>query len=184
MAEEFMHTAGLSFTVFLLLLFINAARHKLMDFARFTGFLADYRLLPESLAPLAAKLIVGVEILLVALLLHHGATSLGIMLAVGLLSLYAAAMSINLRRGHRRIACGCGGAGQVISWALVVRNLLLVLLVALPALGAGTGPLSAGNVVAAISTGLLLWFVYNIIDLLLANAVHVDLTAQKPAQQD
>jgi hypothetical protein len=184
MTQELMHTVGLSFTVFLLLLFMNAARHKLMDFARFSGFLADYRLLPESLAPLAAKLITAAEGVLVALLLHHGTAHLGVMLAAGLLLLYAAAISINLRRGHRRIACGCGGAGQMISRALVVRNLVLVFLVALPALWVGTGPLSAGNVVVAMSTGLLCWFLYNIIDLLLANAVHVDLTAPKPAQQD
>ena len=44
------------------LLFLVAASHKLRDPGRFRTTLADYRLLPGPVVPLAAMLVIGVEV--------------------------------------------------------------------------------------------------------------------------
>ena len=51
--------------------------------------------------------------------------SVALIAVAGLLVLYAVAMAINLWRGKRNIDCGCGGDGQSLSWALVLRNAVL-----------------------------------------------------------
>jgi hypothetical protein len=53
--------------------------------------------------------------------------------AAGLLLLFALAMGINLRRGRRHIDCGCfqNALKQTLSWALVMRNVVLALLAGL-----------------------------------------------------
>jgi hypothetical protein len=81
---------------------------------------------------------------------------------VGLLVLFAAAMAINLARGRSNIDCGCfiGAQKQRISWALVVRNLMLAGF-GLMLLVEGTGrPLAALDwvtITAAAASLLLLY---------------------------
>jgi len=95
----------------LALLFVVAASHKLRDPGRFRSTLAEYRLLPDVLTPLAAALVVAVELAVAAALL------LG----------YAAAIGINLARGRRDLDCGCAGPAvrRPISGWLVARNVAL-----------------------------------------------------------
>jgi hypothetical protein len=50
-------------------------------------------------------------------------------LGIIMLSGYAAAIAVNLRRGHRDLACGCGGPDErrtIAAW-MVWRNALIVL---------------------------------------------------------
>ncbi len=56
------------------------------------------------------------------------ATAAGILLLLG----YAAAIAVNLRRGRRDLACGCGGPDErrpISAW-MVWRNILIALLLA------------------------------------------------------
>lgn len=109
----------------------EAAWHKLRDRRGFRVTLDAYRVLPRWLvAPLVIafpvlELFVAFLLLpipqLASLAQPAAAAAALIFVAYGL------AMAINLRRGRRRLDCGCGVAGtrQEISPGLVVRNLAL-----------------------------------------------------------
>ncbi len=114
----------------LALLFFVAAGHKLRDLDRFRATLAEYRLLPAGLVPLAAALVVAVEVAAAGALLVPGARAAGLVAAAALLVLYGAAIAINLARGRRDIDCGCAGPAvrRPISGALVARNAALAAL--------------------------------------------------------
>jgi uncharacterized membrane protein YphA (DoxX/SURF4 family) len=110
------------------LIFLTAALGKMRRWSAFEGVLANYRLLPEALNRPAAWLLPPAEILL-ALALALGLPDAEIA-ASGLLSVFAAAMAINLMRGRRYIDCGCFDASlrQTLRWPLVVRNIALSVL--------------------------------------------------------
>jgi hypothetical protein len=114
----------------LALLFGVAAAHKLRDLPRFRESLADYRLLPLALVPLAAALLVGSEAAVTVALVAPPLGSAGLVAAAGLLLLYAAAIGINLARGRRHIDCGCAGpaVSRPLSAWLVARNAVLAAL--------------------------------------------------------
>jgi len=113
------------------LLFASAALHKLRAYAQFAAILHAYRVLPEAAAPLAP--LVPLLELTVALALLVPATRPGAALVgAALLAAYAAAIALNLVRGRRDLACGCGGpdeARPIAPW-MVGRNLLLAALLA------------------------------------------------------
>lgn len=154
-------------TGFTALLFARAAWHKLSDFTAFTGFVADYDLVPASRVPLASMVLVGLEALVVVALLTPGGNMAGALLAIGLLGLYAAGMAININRGRDRIECGCGGAVQPLSWQLVARNGVLAALAALCLVGSPYA-LSLGEAAAALVSGFTIWVGYLLIEQIMA----------------
>jgi hypothetical protein len=107
-------------------LFASAAAHKARGLAAFRAAVADYRLLPQALAPAAATALVAAEVA-AALSLLVGPRAAAALAAAGLLALYGVAIAVNLARGRRDIDCGCGGPGarQTLSAGLVWRNALL-----------------------------------------------------------
>lgn len=111
------------------LLFASAALHKLRDRAHFTEVLRAYRVLPGGAVCLAP--LVPLAELLVAAGLFVSATRTGAGLGgAALLVAYACAIAVNLGRGRRDLACGCGGpddARPIAPW-MVARNLVLALL--------------------------------------------------------
>ena len=111
----------------LALLFVVAAGHKLRDPGRFRSTLAEYRLLPDVLTPLAAALVVAVELAVAAALAVPPLRTPGLVSAAALLLGYAAAIGINLARGRRDLDCGCAGPAvrRPISGWLVARNVAL-----------------------------------------------------------
>ncbi|WP_165857259.1 MauE/DoxX family redox-associated membrane protein [Marinobacter sp. JSM 1782161] len=161
---------SLTFLVFTLLLFLRAFTHKLFDFDEFQGFLADYELLPESLVRPAGMALVALEGVTVLALVFAASRPIGLFLAIALLALYATAIGINLRRGNRRIECGCGGAPQWLSRSLLVRNGVLGLLALVP-LTAPPLETSTPGVIAAIAAGLCLWVLYTLFEQANANLV-------------
>ena len=137
-------TIAVSFALLLLL----SAWHKVAARDSFTVALADYRLLPAALLPLAVALIAGLEAGLgVAWLAGYQPGTVASLTAV-LLATYAAAIAINLWRGRVHISCGCGFGGasaehQPLSWWLVARNLLLgavAVVATVPATSRDLGP--------------------------------------------
>ena len=64
----------------------------------------------------------GAEALVIVGLIVPATRPAAAMLAFALLAIYGVAIAINLVRGNRRIDCGCGGAGQGLSWFLVGRK--------------------------------------------------------------
>ncbi|MCC6983974.1 MAG: hypothetical protein IT535_11935 [Bauldia sp.] len=160
-------TAG----VFTALVFARAAWHKASDFTAFTGFVSDYQLVPESQVKAASYGLVAAEIAVVLALLVPGGQGIGALLAIALYALYAGAMAVNIRRGRTSIECGCGGAPNLLSPALLVRNGVLAAVAALVMLGGGGAGLSFGEAAVAVALGFLLWAGFLLAEQILSNAM-------------
>jgi len=123
--------------VALSLLFAAAAFHKLRAPREFAATLEAYALVPSGALPLLGWALALVEGLLAAAFLVPVLGWVPIAGGALLLSIYSAAIAINLARGRTDIDCGCLGpaGGQPLSAWLLVRNASLVgacLLVAAP----------------------------------------------------
>lgn len=159
-----------------------AAWHKARDLDAFAQVVADYRLLPASVARVAAVSIAGFEVALaLGLLLALAPAAFA---AAALLAAYGAGMSINLVRGRRDIDCGCSGpaARQPLSSALVVRNGVLVLC----ALAAGLAPVAGRTPVwldtlSAVSSAAVLVLVYACANQWIANRSGAEWLREEPA---
>lgn len=121
------HALGAALSVLLLV----GACSKLRDLGLFRANLENYQLLPEGLVAPAAvglalwELAAGLAVLLAPV------APLTLLAAGALLLLVTGAVAINLLRGRTHIDCGCAGLSghsgeQQLSWALVVRNALLL----------------------------------------------------------
>lgn len=114
------------------LLFITAAWHKLTALEQFRVALGEYQLLPQAMLKPVALLFAATELLLGVswlLMVHPFFTAV---ISVGLLTIYALAIAVNLMRGRVHIGCGCGAAGtdssdQPLSGWLIVRNAVLII---------------------------------------------------------
>ena len=160
--------ASAAASVFVLLVMLRAVTHKVLDFNELQGFVADYRVVPESRAATASAGVVVAEFAIVAAIALPATRPIGLLAATALLSGYGGLIALNLARGHRRIECGCGGAPQVLGAALIVRNAVLVLL----ALFAAATPArleSTAETVVVISSGLCLLALYVLFEQLNAN---------------
>lgn len=131
-------------------LFASAALSKWAGIATFQAVLADYQVLPRALVGVAARLLPMLEAVLAVAWLAPFDRSPTAVASAGLLTVYAAAMAVNLRRGRRHISCGCGTGDRLSGW-LVGRNLVLAL-GALPTLLPGTGR-TQGIADAALAVG-------------------------------
>ncbi len=155
--DPLLHVAAAGFIVVVL---ARAIVDKLLDFAVYAATLADYRLLPAAVVPVAAAGLMAAEMLAIVLLLVPQSCAVGAMLAIGLFALYGLAMALALFAGRSEIECGCGGEGQLVSWGLVVRNGVLIAVSAallLPMTGRALGSLDlATGGVAVVIVSLLL----------------------------
>jgi len=143
------------------LLFASAALHKLRDLRSFAEAFRAYQLLPDAAARLA-WLVPGLELTvavgLLATVSRPGAGAAGAALLLG----YACAIAINLRRGRRDLACGCGAAQErrpIAAW-MVWRNLVLAVLlgvVLLPWLPRAMRPVDALTIGVGIAVAALLY---------------------------
>jgi hypothetical protein len=141
------------------LLFASAALHKLRNLEHFAEIFRAYEVLPAATAQFS-WLVPVLELTVGAAMLasgsRAGASSAGAALLVG----YACAIGVNLRRGRRDLACGCGGADErrpIAAW-MVWRNLCLAALLGALHLPWGARPMQpadaltigAGTAVAAL----------------------------------
>jgi hypothetical protein len=110
-------------------IFLHAALHAWRDRAAYAAVVENYRLAPRIMSRTAALVLPPAQIAAAVLLLMPGQGLAGPLLGLALLTLFTAAIGINLLRGRKHIDCGCGGAaGQRLSAGLLVRNILLCLL--------------------------------------------------------
>jgi len=128
----------------LAILFLASGAQKLVYRQQFAGALAAYELAPAWSMPFLGVLIPVLELSIGVGLFVASASPIVVTAAAVLFTAYACAMVINLSRGRHDIDCGCqlGSAPQQISYALVVRNLLLVLATCLLLLPDGARALS------------------------------------------
>lgn len=121
------HALGAALSVLLLV----GAWSKLRDLGLFRANVENYQLLPEALvAPAALGLALWEAAAGLAVLLAP-TSPLTLAAAGALLLLVTGAVAINVARGRTHIDCGCAGLSghsgeQQLSWALVVRNALLL----------------------------------------------------------
>jgi len=115
---------------FIVVVLARAVADKLHAYAIYSAILADYRLLPAAVVPVAAAALLAAEAVAIVLLLVPATSAFGALLAVGLFCLYGLAMTLALLGGRTEIECGCGGEGQLVSWGLVARNGVLAALAA------------------------------------------------------
>lgn len=120
------------------LMWFGAAWHKFAAPQSFRAVLEDYRLVPAVLLSFLTWLVPIFEAALAAAWLLAPVQSVVTTATSVLLGAYAIAIAINLRRGRAEIGCGCGFSpgsdGQALSWALVLRNLLLIGMALIPLL--------------------------------------------------
>lgn len=150
----------------LALLFVTASFHKMRDWRAFTATLKNYELLPQSLVPVCSAVIITTEAGIGAALCIGAAQTPALAAALGLLSVYTAAIGVNLARGRRAIDCGCMGPAlrQSLSGWLVVRNLALMAAAALallPGNARALGLLDLTTVAFGIATCSLLYVAMN-----------------------
>jgi hypothetical protein len=123
---------GILLLVSFAILFASAAWHKWRDTQRFAQVFVAYGLLPRAASLRCYWLVPLLETAVALGLLTSTARAYACSAGVLLLLSYAGAMALNLGRGRRDIACGCGGPDEqrpIAAW-MVWRNVLLAALLA------------------------------------------------------
>jgi hypothetical protein len=111
------------------LLFASAAVHKLRDLARFDEIFTAYGLMPAMSGVPISRIVPLLEIVIAIGIAVKVSRPYAASLGIIMLAAYAAAIAVNLRRGHRDLACGCGGPDErrtIAAW-MVWRNVLIAL---------------------------------------------------------
>lgn len=150
------------------LVFILAATQKAGHWRILPGVIANYRLLPRWMSWPVAALLPPAEMILAIALLSAQLRPWPELAAMALLTLFAAAMAINIQRGRDHIDCGCGKTflRQTLSWALVARNGVLIALLG-PSL-AMTEHMNMSLALSSIAAGLGLFLLYLLFNILAA----------------
>jgi uncharacterized membrane protein len=160
---------GLLVVATLAVLFASAAVHKLRDLKRFDEIFSAYGLLPATVRWRPSWVVPLLEVGVAVGLLIDGSRFYAAATGVLLLLAYAAAIAINLRRGRRDLACGCGGPDErrtIAPW-MVWRNVVIALaLASAPAPWTGR-PLSLTDAVTVIFGLLTISLVYLCIEQLM-----------------
>lgn len=164
----FVHTAAYAIA----LLFLFACYGKISDFSFFRATFAEYQLVPEWLSAWGAAGVVLAEAGIVTLAFYRPAMPVAMRVAALLLLVYAAAIAVNLWRGRRDLDCGCMGPArrQLISWWLVLRNVILAGLALVGAAAPAARPLFAADFVLIALTLLGATALYGAINQLMINA--------------
>jgi uncharacterized membrane protein YphA (DoxX/SURF4 family) len=124
-ATLFSHLA-LAMQISLGIVFLFSALPKLRHPQRFAQNVTAYNILPNKAATAFSWLVIASEAFVAITLLSGLWTEASVLLVIGLLLIFIAAVAINLKRG-RRIDCGCfGDANEQISLRALTRLLLLL----------------------------------------------------------
>lgn len=153
-------------------LLAHAALAKLGDRPLFEQHLAAYGV-PLALTPLLAWALPLGEAALAVLLLWPPLRGAGAAGAAALLLAYGAAMAWHRLHG-RALDCGCGGEPLPLSWALVLRNMLLALGAAVAAAPVGPRPLDLGDFAVVAGAVLLGALLYAALHQVLRHRAHLD----------
>jgi hypothetical protein len=115
-----------------LLLFMVAAIHKVRDLRRFGAIFAAFSVLPLAAGRRVSIAVPVLEIFVAGGLLFEGSRTLSLCVGIALLLAYASVIALNLQRGRRDLACGCGGPDdrRLIAPWMVWRNIACAILMA------------------------------------------------------
>jgi hypothetical protein len=114
--------------------FVWSALEKSRD--RVSTHTAAAALLDRPVSRIIVPVLIGAELAVALLLVVPGTRTVGSVMALGLLILFSALISIRLRAGQSP-SCFCFGSrsARTISWLDVVRNAALAVLAVVAALG-------------------------------------------------
>ncbi len=112
---------------FIGLLLLISGLAKLGNLHEFVQVVRNYKLLPENISGVVARLLPVVEIIVAVGLLLGILVVRFSLVAIGLFLMFGSAVAINLLRGRRDISCGCFGPkqNQLLAWSFVARNAIL-----------------------------------------------------------
>lgn len=131
------------------LLFAAAAIHKLRDLRRFEEIFAAYGLVPFASGMRLSRAVPLLEAVVAVGLLLDGSRLAAASAGIVLLLAYAGAITVNLLRGRRDLACGCGGPDDrrpIAAW-MVWRNFSIAVLLGVVMLPWSPRPLGPTDVV-------------------------------------
>ncbi|HUI58690.1 MAG TPA: MauE/DoxX family redox-associated membrane protein [Steroidobacteraceae bacterium] len=151
------------------LLFAGAAVHKLRDLRRFDEIFRAYGLLPWFARLHGSRLVPLIEAGVAAALLVPATRTVAAAVGAILLLAYACAIGVNLRRGRRDLACGCGGPDDrrpIAGW-MIWRNILLALLLGVVTLPWSARSLEPTDGITIVGGALTCALVYLCLDRLL-----------------
>jgi Methylamine utilisation protein MauE len=153
-------------------LFASAAVHKLRDLARFEAIFAAYGMIPASLGVRTSWAVPVSEMAVAAGLASNVTRPYAAALGILLLLAYGAAIAVNLRRGRRDLACGCGGPDErrpIAAW-MVWRNILIAVAVATAYMPWTERPLTLTDGITIVFGLLTVALIYLCADQLFGNA--------------
>jgi hypothetical protein len=110
-------------------LFLSAALKKLLSFSVFKATLEGYQIIPAGLQKPVSSLVIVLEFLLCGMWIIEPLRQTAAIGSSMILAMYAVAIGVNLLRSRSHISCGCGWREQPLSWALVARNGIYILIV-------------------------------------------------------
>ena len=110
-------------------LFLSTALKKALSYRVFQATVESYQILPNKLITTASILILVLEFTLSGMWIIANFRPMAAIGSSILLTVYAFAIGINLKRSRSHISCGCGWNEQPLSWSLVIRNFIYILLV-------------------------------------------------------
>lgn len=154
------------------LLFGGAAWHKLRAPERFDATFTAYELLGRMRRWRLPRLLPVVEALVAGGMLLEMSRPVAAGAGVLLLLVYSAAIAINLSRGRRDLACGCGGPHdrrRIAPW-MVWRNVTVALALLVLMLPLGMRPLGATDAVTIGFGTATIALVYLCVDELLGRS--------------
>lgn len=137
-------------------LFATAGLHKLRDLPRFDEVFTAYALVPRIGRLRTAPLVPLLELAVTLGLLGGVSRGYAAVAGAALLSAYAGAIAVNLRRGRHDLDCGCGGpngARKIAPW-MVWRNFALAAILTSILLPWSARPLTATDALT-IGCGLV-----------------------------
>lgn len=161
---------GLLIVAAVALLFASASAHKLRDLKQFDDIFNAYGLL-TSLAPWRlSRAIPILELAVAGGLLFDSSRPYAVVAGIVLLLIYAAAIAINLGRGRRDLACGCGGPDEqrpIAPW-MVWRNIAIAAALAAGLARWSARPLRLTDAVTVVFGVLTVALIYLCVDQLMA----------------
>lgn len=110
-------------------LFLSAALKKLISFSIFKTTLEGYQIIPVHLLLPASIFVIICEFALCGMWIIESLRPIAAMGSSFILAMYGIAIGINLLRSRSHISCGCGWNEQSLSWGLVSRNGVYILIV-------------------------------------------------------
>lgn len=156
----------------LIAVFVRALWHKLSDYGVFKALFGDYEIIPANLvAPLSLVLVLAEAAIVIGFVIPATRQAAAIA-AMLLLAIYGLAIAINLKRGRYTIDCGCGGSGQGLSWFLVARNVILIVIAGLAFASPETRDISLADAIVLGLSVVTVWLLILASEQVAANDAH------------